>query len=164
MTCLEKHLMARRPDLIIQTRQVRLEKTTAIVDLAREYDVLADGSDNFPTRFAANDAAMALGMPLVHGGATGGMGQVMSMAPGRSACLRCLFGGPPQEEGPNCRNQGVLGSLVGEVGWLMVLEASYWLTGQKGHLLDRLLTIDAWAGKRRIVPLRQQPDCPVCHP
>ncbi|MBF0178350.1 MAG: HesA/MoeB/ThiF family protein [Magnetococcales bacterium] len=162
VTCLVDHLLARRPDLEVVAYQARPESAAAIADLARDYDLLVDGSDNFPTRFAANDAAVMSGKPLVHGAATGFRGQVMSILPGRSACLRCLFAGPPQEAGPTCRTQGVLGSLVGEVGWLMASEVSCWLAGGDGRLLDRLLTIDVLTNRRRIVVLRRQVDCVGC--
>ncbi|MBF0154747.1 MAG: HesA/MoeB/ThiF family protein [Magnetococcales bacterium] len=162
VTCVVHHLAARCPDLEVTPHRMCPTDAGAIIDLARDYDLLVDGSDNFPTRFAANDAAVTLGIPLVHGAATGCKGQVMSIAPGRSACLRCLFGGPPEEGGPTCRTQGVLGSLVGEVGWLMALEAAHWLAGNEGRLLDRLLTIDVISGRRRHVPLHRQKDCTVC--
>ncbi|MBF0425490.1 MAG: HesA/MoeB/ThiF family protein [Magnetococcales bacterium] len=162
VACVVRHLRSRRPELEVVAHRARLEDAVAIAALARDYDLIVDGSDNFPTRFAANDAALLGGKVLVHGAATGFRGQVMSIVPKRSACLRCLFGGPPEVAGPTCRTQGVLGSLVGEMGWLMALEAARWLRGERGVLVDRLLTVDVLAGQRRQVVLRRQEDCPGC--
>ncbi|MBF0623767.1 MAG: HesA/MoeB/ThiF family protein [Magnetococcales bacterium] len=153
-----------RPDLVVESHPLRLEREAEIVALARTggYRVIVDGSDNFATRFAANDAALASGLPLVHGAATGLRGQVMSIAPGQSACLRCLFGGPPTGEGETCRAQGVLGPLVAEVGGLMALEACKWLTGTGSPLTGRLLTIDLLRGRRHTVNVSRDPRCPGC--
>ena len=140
----------------------RLEERDAIAALAMDYQVVLDGSDNFATRFAANDAAVHYGFPLVHGAATGTRGQLFSIAPGGQPCLRCLFGGPPASIGATCHNEGVFGPLVGEVGWLMAMEAVKQIHGIGQPLVGRILTIDALQAKRRIVPLLPNPDCPVC--
>ncbi|MBF0340422.1 MAG: HesA/MoeB/ThiF family protein [Magnetococcales bacterium] len=140
----------------------RLDTPEAIAGAARGHGALLDATDNFPTRFAANDAAIRLGIPLVHGAATALAGQLLTILPGRSACLRCLFGGPPPLEGPTCVNAGVLGPLVGEVGWLMAMETVKLHTGTGQLLINRLLTIHALTGRRRAVPLRPNPRCP-CH-
>ncbi|MBF0214421.1 MAG: HesA/MoeB/ThiF family protein [Magnetococcales bacterium] len=151
------------PALTVETRCARLDTPEAIGALACRHAVTVDASDNFRTRFAANDAAIRQGFPLIHGAASGFAGQLMTIDPGRSACLRCLFGAPPPVEGPTCQNEGVIGSLVGEVGWLMALETVKLLKKTGQPLWNRLLTIHALTGKRRAVPLRPDPHCP-CHP
>ncbi|MEO5364456.1 MAG: HesA/MoeB/ThiF family protein, partial [Magnetococcus sp. DMHC-8] len=140
----------------------RLTDRDAIGAVASEYAVVVDGSDNFATRFAANDAAVWYRFPLVHGAATGVRGQLCTIASGGRPCLRCLFGGPPPREGATCRTEGVFGPLVGEVGWLMALEVVKLLQGAGRPLLGRLLTIDVWSARRRIVPWATDPHCPAC--
>ncbi len=155
-------LKKERPGLDIRCHVRRLPDTAAIADLAADYRLLLDGSDNFATRFAANDAAVLAKRPVVHGAAIGFRGQLTTIPPGGRPCLRCLFGGPPPEEGPTCRNEGVLGPLVAEVGGLMALEAVKWLRGIGEPLVGRLLTIDVIRGIRRMVPLVTDPRCPIC--
>ncbi|MBF0271242.1 MAG: HesA/MoeB/ThiF family protein [Magnetococcales bacterium] len=158
-----RRLAETTPGLSVAGVCVRLDTPEAIGQAARGHAVTLDASDNFTTRFAANDAAIRFGFPLVHGAATGFAGQLMTIDPGRSACLRCLFTAPPAAEGPTCQNEGVLGPLVGEVGWLMALEAVKLLEQIGQPLWNRLLTIHALTGKRRAVPLRPDPRC-RCHP
>ncbi|MBF0438846.1 MAG: HesA/MoeB/ThiF family protein [Magnetococcales bacterium] len=156
----KQRLQELAPGLEVDILVQRLDSPDAIADAARGYAVVLDGSDNFTTRFAANDAAIQGGFPLVHGAATGFAGQLMTIQPGHSACLRCLFTAPPQTTGPTCQTQGVLGPLVGEVGWLMAIEAVKLIYRQGNPLWNRLLTINALTGKRRTVPLRRNPHCP----
>ncbi|OSM06813.1 HesA/MoeB/ThiF family protein [Magnetofaba australis] len=145
-----------------QAARIRLSDVEQIRQWARGARLLIDGSDNFTTRFAANDAAVALGIPLVHGAVVGWMGQVMRITPGRSACLRCLFGGPPSDEGPTCAGAGVMGPAVAEIGWLMAIEAYKALSGQGQAVENGLLTINMLSGKRRIAPAPRRGDCPGC--
>lgn len=140
----------------------RLETSEEIAAVAAGYAVVVDGSDNFATRFAANDAAVSHSFPLVHGAATGMRGQLCVIPAGGQPCLRCLFGGPPTRLGATCRSEGVLGPLVGEVGWLMAMEAVKLLCGIGQPLRGRLLTIDLVAAKRRVIPLTANPHCTVC--
>lgn len=146
----------------VEPLERRLESPDQIVAALSGCRVMLDGSDNFATRFAANDAALATGLPLVHGAATGQRGQVMTILPGRSACLRCLFQGPPEEAGPTCRQAGVVGPGAGLVGWLMALEAVKLLTGIGTPLTDGVLTLDFATGRQRLVPLPRQRGCPGC--
>ncbi|MBF0159019.1 MAG: HesA/MoeB/ThiF family protein [Magnetococcales bacterium] len=155
-------LAARLPQLAIQCQAVRLDTTEAIVSAASGCTLIVDGTDNFASRFAANDAALQSGLPLVHGAVTGYFGQVMSIQPGQSACLRCLFDAPPATEPGACQREGVVGPLVGEVGWLMALEAIKWISRSGTPLLDRLLTIDLLHGVRRPILLRRQQQCKGC--
>ncbi|MEO5333986.1 MAG: HesA/MoeB/ThiF family protein [Magnetococcus sp. YQC-5] len=160
VTQVAESMRALSPQMEVNCHVRRLDSVEAIAELARGYAVIIDASDNFTTRFAANDAAIQTGITLVHGAAIGFRGQLMTIVPGSDACLRCLFGAPPVEEGPTCQNQGVFGPLVGEVGWLMALEAIKLIRG--GHpLRNRMLTLDALSGKRRIVPVPPNPQC-IC--
>lgn len=156
------NLHERRPGLEIRGYDQRLEDAAAIAALAGGYRVVLDGTDNFATRFAASDAAVQNGPALVHGAATGWRGQLLTILPGGKPCLRCLFGGPPTDGGPTCRDEGVLGPLVGEVGWLMAMEAVKLLRGVGQPLVGRLLTIDAARGRRRTVAVPANPRCPAC--
>ncbi|MEO5339417.1 MAG: HesA/MoeB/ThiF family protein [Magnetococcus sp. MYC-9] len=155
-------LLEQQPDCVVETTARRLTEPEAIGEVAAQYAVVIDGTDNFATRFAANDAAVRHRFPLVHGAATGTRGQLCSIAPGGQPCLRCLFGGPPVRDGATCRNEGVFGPLVGEVGWLMAMEAVKWLQGSGQQLLGRLLTIDVSTAKRRTVSWSADPQCAVC--
>ncbi len=155
-------LRAQHPHCQVVEIPQRLESPESIGEVAAGYAIVIDGSDNFATRFAANDAAVRYGFPLVHGAATGSRGQLSVIAAGGQPCLRCLFGGPPSQEVATCRSEGVFGPLVGEVGWLMAMEAVKLLQGIGQPLFRRLLTIDVWTGKRRIVPWRSNPQCTCC--
>ncbi|MBF0460946.1 MAG: HesA/MoeB/ThiF family protein [Magnetococcales bacterium] len=155
-------LRAQQPSCQVEPIRRRLETATDIAEVAADYAVVIDGSDNFTTRFAANDAAVRHRFPLVHGAATGTRGQLCTIAPGGQPCLRCLFGGPPTQNTATCRSEGVFGPLVGEVGWLMAMEAVKWLLCTGQPLLGRLLTIDVMAARRRIVPWTANPHCTVC--
>lgn len=157
-----EHLQARFPACQVEAIAQRVNNKRAIATLAADYHVILDGSDNFTTRFAANDAAVAYGFPLVHGAATGTRGQLISIAAGGKPCLRCLFYEPPSADTATCRSEGVFGPLVGEVGWLMAMAAVKQITGYGQPLFGQLLTIDALQAKRRIIPLSHNPDCPVC--
>nr|CRH07255.1 Putative BA/THIF-type NAD/FAD binding protein [Candidatus Magnetococcus massalia] len=148
------------PAMTVTALQSRLAAQEMTQQFAQHLLVL-DGSDNFATRFAANDAALQAGLPLVHGAITGWRGQVTSIHGGRSPCLRCLFGGPPEQEGPACREAGVVGSGVGEIGWMMALEAYRILARWGEPLYGRLATVELKRGVRREVGYPQSADC-IC--
>ncbi|MBF0284455.1 MAG: HesA/MoeB/ThiF family protein [Magnetococcales bacterium] len=155
------YLASLRSDLVFTPLPLRLKSVEALVAAAAGHDILLDGSDNAATRFAANDAALALGIPLVHGAALGLRGQVMTILPGITACLRCLFESPPEAEGPVCRDAGVLGPLAGEIGWRMGLEGIKLLRGEGRGLpsVGRMTTVDLNRGRRRVVEVGRRPDC-----
>jgi len=126
-------------------------------------DVLVDGSDSFETKFLASDAALRAGLPLVHGGVLRYTAQILTVIPGASACLRCLFEAPPPRgEVPACADAGVLGPLAGFAGALMGAEAVRILAGERGAYVGRLLVYEARAARSRAVAIRQRPDCPAC--
>ncbi|MBF0444695.1 MAG: HesA/MoeB/ThiF family protein [Magnetococcales bacterium] len=157
-----KFMVKQRPDLIIEPIIKRLQSAKEIIAQAQGAALIIDGSDNFTTRFAANDAALKLGIPLIHGAAIGFNGQLMTVIPGYSACLRCIFYGPPAGQEASCRSDGVLGPLVGEVGWLMAIEATKILFLEGAPLSNQLLTIDAKRQRRRTTPLKRRKDCSGC--
>ncbi len=156
-------LQQRVAPLSLETLKQRLDTPERIIQAAGSSRVIVDGSDNFRTRFAANDAALESGIALVHGAVTGWRGQVMTILPGQSACLRCLFDGPPPDgEIGACQREGVVGSVVAEIGWWMAMEAWRILQGVPPVCAGRILTIDAHNGIRRPVAVRRRGNCPGC--
>ena len=132
-------------------------------ELLRPYDLVLDGSDNFPTRYLVNDACILSGKPLVHGGVIHFVGQVLTILPRRSACFRCVFPEPPPPGAiPSCQEAGVLGSAAGILGTLMAHEGLKVLLGVGEPLVNRLLVFDGKASRFREVPLRRNPACAVC--
>lgn len=155
-------LRARHPGLAVTMAAVRFETSNAAT-LAADHACIVDATDGIATKFMINDAAVALGRPLVHAGILRFQGQLMTVLPGASACYRCLFGAPPEEGSiPSCQEAGVLGSLAGTIGTLQAAEAIGIATGTGALLADRLLTYDALAGRWRHVRLRRNPSCPAC--
>lgn len=134
----------------------------------RGYDVIVDGTDNFPTRYLNNDAAFFARKPLVYGSIFQFEGQVSIFDPaGGAPCYRCLFPEPPPPGSvPNCGEAGVLGALCGVIGSLQAMEAIKVLTGIGDSLRGRLLVFDALATEFRTLKLRKDPECPLCgaHP
>jgi molybdopterin/thiamine biosynthesis adenylyltransferase/rhodanese-related sulfurtransferase len=149
------------PDLVIDVHDVDLTAANA-EEVLRGYDVVLDGTDNFPTRYLVGDACTALGVPLVWGSVLGFDAQVSvfwSTPPeGEGVVLRDLFPDPPEPgEVLSCAQAGVLGALCGQVGAVMATEAVKLLTGVGEPLLGRVLVIDSLAGRWREVPLRPAP-------
>jgi adenylyltransferase/sulfurtransferase len=141
-------------------RVARFEPATAgqLLDGA---DVILDGTDNFATRFHANDEAVRRGIPLVHGAALGWTGQLVTILPGRTACLRCLFEGPPPPGAlPTCAEAGVAAPLCGLVGAAMARAAMAVLRGRaEAGVLRRW---DALRGGERPLALKRDPSCATC--
>lgn len=132
------------------------------LDLVRGWDVVVDGCDNFPTRYASNDACVALGVPNVYGSVWRFEGQVSVFAPG-GPCYRCINPRPPAAGAvPGCAEAGVLGVLPGLVGTLQALEAIKLMTGLGEPLAGRLLHFDGLTMKFREFRLRRDPDCLRC--
>jgi molybdopterin/thiamine biosynthesis adenylyltransferase len=132
-------------------------------DLAASVDVLVDGSDNFATKFLASDAAVAARKPLVHGGVLRYTAQLLTVVPGQTGCLRCLFEEPPAPGTvPTCAEAGVLGALAGLAGALMGAEALRVLAGERGAYTGRLVVYEARTGRTRLVPVRRRAGCPAC--
>jgi len=127
-------------------------------ELVHSADVVVDASSHFLTMFLANDAASAGGKALAHGGLLNLTVQLLTVVPGLTGCLRCLFEGPPPP-GPDA---GVLGPLAGLAGSLLGAEAVRLLEGRPGAYSGRLLVHEARSGRSRSVPVRRRPGCPAC--
>jgi adenylyltransferase/sulfurtransferase len=155
-------LRALRPDLELAVARARFEE--GLLDPA-EFDVVIDGTDSIPAKFAVNDRAVASGRPLVHAGVVGFRAQVLTVLPRQSACYRCVFEAPPPaDESVSCIEAGVLGPLPALVGALQAAEAVRLVTGLAPSFADRLLTIDVAAGTWRSVPLARRLACATCGP
>ena len=150
------------PLVEIEPHPVRLTAANAL-DIVRRYDVVVDGSDNFPTRYLINDACVLTGRPDVYGAIYRFEGQVSVFAAEGGPCYRCLFRDPPPPElVPSCEDAGVLGVVPGVVGSLQALEAIKLLAGIGEPLVGRLLLFDGLKGSTREMPLSRDPECPVC--
>ncbi len=136
------------------------------VELFGSYDLIVDGSDNFPTRYLNTDAAFFAHRPLVYGSIFKFEGQVTVFDPHAGGpCYRCLFPEPPPPGSvPNCGEAGVLGALCGVIGSLQAMEAVKRLAGITTGLAGRLLVVDALTMEFRTLKLRKDPDCPLCGP
>jgi adenylyltransferase/sulfurtransferase len=154
------------PHVHVERFGERLTSANAL-EILRGFDVIVDGSDNFPTRYLVNDACVLLGKPDVYGAIFRFEGQVSVFSRGAGPCYRCLFRDPPPPELiPSCEQAGVLGVVPGIVGSLQALEAIKLVTGAGEPLIGRLLLFDGLPARFRELPLRRDPDCPVCgeHP
>jgi molybdopterin/thiamine biosynthesis adenylyltransferase len=156
-------LRAHFPGVMVEARDVRFAAANA-VELVRAADVVVDGSDNFATKFLANDAALRARRPLVHGGVLRTTAQLLTVVPGGlGGCLRCLFEGPPPAGSvPSCAEAGVLGPVAGLAGALMGAEALRVLAGERGAYEGRLLVFEARTAKSRLVLVRKRPGCAAC--
>src|SRR5262252_9326449 len=152
--------------VLFTDEDVGARKADAIASaLVQDYDVVIDGSDNFATKFLANDAAVLARRPLVHGAAVGTSGQLLTVPAGGRPCYRCLFElPPPAGVGPSCAEAGVLGPVPGVIGALAGVEASLLLRGQAPGFVGRLLQYDGARMTLRAVPFNPNPACAVCAP
>src|ERR1700720_2664878 len=154
------------PDIQIDRFTTRLTSENAL-DLLKDYDVVVDGTDNFPTRYLVNDACVILGKPNVYGSIFRFEGQITIFGAPGGPCYRCLYPEPPPPGlVPSCAEGGVLGVLPGIVGTIQAAETLKLITGKGEPLIGRLLLFDALAMKFRELKLRKNPECPVCgaHP
>jgi molybdopterin/thiamine biosynthesis adenylyltransferase/rhodanese-related sulfurtransferase len=155
---------ALNPGVRVEEHRTRLTRDNALELLSR-YDVIVDGSDNFPTRYLVNDACVLLGKPNVHGSVFRFEGQVTTFAPGRGPCYRCLFPEPPPPElAPSCQEAGVLGVVPGIIGSLQAVEVLKLLLGTGTPLIGRLVAYDALDQRFRELKYRRAPDCAACGP
>ncbi len=158
-------LRLRWPSTTINPRQERLSRTASTRELIAAHDVVLDGTDNFPTRFLLSDLCVAEGVPLVHGAALRWLGQLLTILPGRSACLRCVFEGePPAGAAPTCAEAGVISPLVGIVGAWMASEALEILHERPPRSAGRMRVLDAWRGRERWAEVGRDPACIACFP
>lgn len=155
-------LVARYPDCHIEQISTRLEGS-ALSEAVAASDLVADGSDNYPTRFALNRACLAAGKPLVSASAARSEGQLATFdAAGGGPCYRCLY--PQEREGTalSCRENGVLGPVVGVLGTLQALEVIKVLSGWGESLRGRLLLLDLASYAQQILEVPRRGDCPDC--
>ena len=154
------------PDIQIDTFETHLSSENAL-DIMKDYDIVVDGTDNFPTRYLVNDACVMLGKPNVYGSIFRFEGQITIFGYPDGPCYRCLYPEPPPPGlVPSCAEGGVLGVLPGIVGTIQAAETLKLIIGKGDPLVGRLLLFDALAMKFRELKLRKNPDCPVCgtHP
>jgi adenylyltransferase/sulfurtransferase len=150
------------PSVRLTAHRTRLTSSNALGILG-EYDVIVDGSDNFPTRYLVNDACALLGKPDVYGSIHRFEGQVSVFWAARGPCYRCLYRDPPPPElVPSCAEGGVLGVLPGIVGSLQAAEAIKLVLGAGEPLVGRLLVLDVMAMRFRELALAKDPSCPLC--
>jgi sulfur-carrier protein adenylyltransferase/sulfurtransferase len=162
----EEKLIALNPALNVVKHETMLTSANAL-DILKDYDVVADGTDNFPTRYLVNDACVLLGKPNAYGSIFRFEGQCSVFATKDGPCYRCLYPEPPPPGlVPSCAEGGVLGILPGLVGVMQATEVIKLILGKGEPLIGRLLLIDALAMRFRELKLRKNPDCPVCgtHP
>ena len=150
------------PHVEVISHPCRLDSQNAL-EILENYDVIVDGTDNFPTRYLVNDACVLLGKPNVYGSIFRWEGQVSVFGKDDGPCYRCLFREPPPPGMvPSCAEAGVLGVLPGIVGSLQALEVIKIVLKQGESLVGRLLIFDALELKWREMKIRRNPDCPVC--
>src|SRR5437867_3315469 len=159
-------LQSINPEISIETYETALSSQNAL-DLFKPYDVIVDGTDNFPTRYLVNDACVLLGKPNAYGSIFRFEGQASVFGMKDGPCYRCLYPEPPPPGlVPSCAEGGVLGVLPGVVGTIQAMETIKLILGIGEPLVGRFLIFDALRMKFRELKLRKDPDCPVCgtHP
>lgn len=150
------------PNTNIEAFETRLTSENAL-ELFKDFDVIVDGTDNFPTRYLVNDASVLTGKPNVYGSIFRFEGQASVFWAEKGACYRCLYPEPPPPGlVPSCAEGGVLGVLPGIVGTIQANEVIKVILGAEGILLNRLLLFDAWKMRFRELKLKKNADCPIC--
>ena len=157
-------LLRLNPTVTVVTHHERLHAGN-LPRLFRAYDFIIDATDGLATKFLINDGAVLLGKPFSYGGIVQFTGQTLTVLPGQTTCLRCLFPVPPAADDiPTCQEAGIIGSLAGSLGLIQAAEAVKYLNREGELLTDRLLTYDALALQWRAVTVRRNPRCPLCGP
>ena len=159
-------LNALNPEVKVETHDVALSSENAL-ELLADYDIIVDGTDNFPTRYLVNDACVILGKPNVYGSIFRFEGQASVFATKEGPCYRCLYPEPPPPGlVPSCAEGGVLGVLPGVIGTIQATEAVKLIMGVGEPLVNRFMIYDALRMRFRELKLRKDPECPVCgdHP
>ena len=157
-------LTALNPALNVVKHETMLSSSNAL-EILKDYDIIADGTDNFPTRYLVNDACVLLKKPNVYGSIYRFEGQVSVFDASRGPCYRCLYSQPPPPGlVPSCAEGGVLGLLPGLVGTLQGVEVVKLLLGKGEPLIGRLLLVDALGTTFRELKIRKDPDCVLCGP
>ena len=158
----EEKLSALNPAINLVKHETMLSSANALA-IMKDYDIVADGTDNFPTRYLVNDACVLLGKPNVYGSIFRFEGQASVFATEAGPCYRCLYPEPPPPGlVPSCAEGGVLGILPGLVGVIQATEVIKLILGKGDSLVGRLLLVDALNMRFRELKLRKNPECPVC--
>jgi molybdopterin/thiamine biosynthesis adenylyltransferase/rhodanese-related sulfurtransferase len=157
-----EHLRNLNPEIQIDAVETRLTSQNAL-EVFKDYDVIVDGTDNFPTRYLVNDACVLLGKPNVYGSIFRFEGQITVFGYPGGPCYRCLYPEPPPPGlVPSCAEGGVLGVLPGVVGTIQAAETLKLIIGKGESLIGRLLLFDALGMRFRELKLRKNPECPLC--
>ena len=150
------------PDVKVTTYNTRLNADN-IIDIIKDYDIVVDGVDNFPTRYLLNDASVRLQIPVVSASILSFDGQLTVFKPYDGPCYRCLYPVPPPAElAPSCGENGVLGVLPGTMGLLQATEVLKLILGIGEPLIGRLMLYDALAEEFTNLKIRRDPECPIC--
>ncbi len=158
----KKTLEGLNPDVKVVPYQAKLTSEN-IMEIIKDYDLVVDGCDNFPTRYLVNDACVLTGRPNVHGSIFQFEGQATVFYPGKGPCYRCLYPEPPPAEmAPSCAEAGVLGVLPGLIGVIEALEAVKLILGKGDTLVGRLLHFNTLTMEINTLKLRRDPNCPMC--
>jgi molybdopterin/thiamine biosynthesis adenylyltransferase/rhodanese-related sulfurtransferase len=158
----EQSIHALNPDVNVVKYQMRIDASN-IVEIIKDYDVVVDGVDNFPTRYLLNDATVRLKIPVVSASILGFDGQLSVFKPYEGPCYRCLFREPPPAElAPSCGANGVLGVLPGTMGLLQATEVVKLVVGIGEPAIGRLLLYDALGATLTEVKVHRDPECPIC--
>lgn len=158
----EKKILGLNPDVKVIPYRKYINPGNAI-RIFGDYDVIVDGTDNFPAKFLINDAAFFTGKPLVHGGILRFKGQLLTIIPKETACYRCIFPEPPPVGVvPSCQEAGVLGALAGFIGTLQGTEVLKLILGIGKPLTNRILTYNALETAFREISIKRNPHCALC--
>ena len=158
----KKTLEGLNPDVKVIPYQAKLTSEN-IMEIIKDYDLVVDGCDNFPTRYLVNDACVLTGKPNVHGSIFQFEGQATVFYPGKGPCYRCLYPEPPPAEmAPSCAEAGVLGVLPGLSGVIEAIEAVKLILGKGDSLVGRLLHFNTLTMEINTLKLRRDPNCPMC--
>ena len=150
------------PDVKVVEHRIRLDASN-IIDIIRDYDVIVDGADNFPTRYLLNDASVRLRKPVISASILAFDGQISTFLPYEGPCYRCLYPTPPPAElAPSCGAAGVLGVMAGVMGLLQANEVIKLVAGIGEPLIGRLLLYDSLATRFTELKVRRDPSCPIC--
>ncbi len=158
----KEKLEALNPDIEVATYPLRLTSHN-IMDIIKDYDIVVDGSDNFPTRFLVNDACVISNRPLFHAAILMFDGQASTFIPHQGPCYRCIFFElPPPGAVPSCQEAGILGAVAGVLGVIQATEVLKYILGKGDLLVGKLLIFNALEMSFRELNIRRDKNCPVC--